>query len=203
MKSFISLTIILLSFGLSACGGTSGDSVSTSKSSSKVAIAAGTKSTSKSGARSARPSSKSDIDGDGDENADDYDYGHEANIEDRRAVTALVRRYYKAAAAADGVTGCALIYSLYAEEIPELYGGASGSPGLRGNTCAIVMTKLFQQNRRQLITDSATLKVVRVRVKRLRALVLMSFEKLPHRDILVHREHRAWKIDELLDTGLG
>jgi len=118
-------------------------------------------------------------------------------------VTAIVTRFYAAAAAGDGQTGCALTYSLYVEEIPELYGTASGPPGLRGKTCAEVLTKLFKQTPKQLSEEYASLKVLAVRVHELRALVVLDFKKVGEREILVHREHHAWKVYGLLDTKLG
>lgn len=144
-----------------------------------------------------------DVDGDSDNNDDDYGYGIAADPADRLAVIALVRRYYAAAAADNGTEGCSLIYSLMAEEIPELYGEASGPPALRGGTCAIVMSKLFGLHRGLLITDDESLMIRSVRVKRNRALAILSFRGQPQRDILVHREFGSWKIDELLDSELG
>jgi hypothetical protein len=146
---------------------------------------------------------RSDRDGDSDNNDDDYGYGHPATAQDEKTIENLVKEYYAAAAAGDGVTACSLIYSLLAEEIPELYGEPPGPPSLRGATCSVVMSKLFSQHHRDLKNDFATFRVLAVRVKRLRALVILRFKDMPQRDVLVHREHRVWKVDGLLDTDLG
>jgi hypothetical protein len=144
-----------------------------------------------------------DIDNDSDHNDDDYGYGQKADAADLQAVTVLLEYYYAAGAAGDGNRACSLLYSLYAEEIPELYGEASGPPALRGTTCGAVMTKFFNQDRHQWMIDMASLKVNNLRVKRLRGLAILSFKSMPRRDISVHREHGAWKVDELNDTALA
>ncbi|HEX5309670.1 MAG TPA: hypothetical protein VFW38_11385 [Solirubrobacteraceae bacterium] len=143
-----------------------------------------------------------DRDHDSDENNDDYAYGHSASENERRAIVSVVRKYYAAAAADRGNVGCRLLYSLMAEEIPETY-GENGPPQLHGGTCAVVMSKLFKEKHGLLVADARTLKVLAVRIKRNRGLVMMSFSGMPQRDIMVHREFAAWKIDETLDTKLG
>lgn len=143
-----------------------------------------------------------DRDHDSDANDDDYDYGRAADAGERRAIVSVVGRYYAAAAADRGDVGCRLLYSLMAEEIPETY-GENGPPQLHGGTCAIVMSKLFKEKHGQLVADARTLRVLAVRIKRNRGLVMMSFSGMPQRDIMVHREFGAWKIDETLDSELG
>jgi hypothetical protein len=146
---------------------------------------------------------KADNDRDGDGGADDNLWGHAASAADRRDIVALVKRYYAIAAAGDGARACAILYSLFAEEVPETYGEPPGDPALRGKTCAAVMSKVFKQRRRQLIQEAPSLKVIGVRIRGLRGLALLSFRGIGERDILVHREKRLWRIDALLDGGLG
>lgn len=205
MRSMLVLiAIVLLSVCASACGGASKGTDSASRASSSTTTATETPPvTAASGTTPVKRSAKTDRDNDSDNNNDDYGYGHAASATDMAAVTALLRRYYAAAAADDGTTGCGLIYSLLAEEIPEVYGEGAGPPELRGTTCPAVMSKLFKQHHQQLVVDQATLEVIAVRVKHLRALAMLSFRTMPQRGILVHREHSVWKIDELLDTNLG
>jgi hypothetical protein len=197
------LAIASFSVCVSACGGAAGNGGSIRKASLSPTVGARTAPTTTSSTISTGPPRATDRDGDSDNNDDDYAYGEAASPADRRVVTEIVRRYYAAAAAGDGAKGCSLIFSLLAEEIPELYGESSGPPELRGKSCAVVMSKVFKQQRQKLVTDAATLKVTSVRVKRNHALAMLSFRSMPQRDILVHREYRTWKIDELLDSGLG
>ncbi|MFZ1154787.1 MAG: hypothetical protein WAN93_07780, partial [Solirubrobacteraceae bacterium] len=202
MRSISVLAMIVLSVSVIACGSEGKEAHSTSQ----VAATAtdGTTATTAAPATiPGKPSVKNDRDHDSDNNDDDYGYGHAADAADRQAVTKLVTRYYAAAAAGDGATGCSLIYSLLAEEIPEVYGGPTGPPGIRGNTCAVVMSKMFKQDHRRLTLDHATLKVTAVRILDRRALATLSFKTMPQRDIAIRRERNVWKIGELLDTELG
>lgn len=128
-------------------------------------------------------------------------FGHPASATDTRLVRALVKRYFTAAAHEDGALACRLIYSVFAEAVPEDYGGAGGPPGLRGDTCAVVLTKLFRQLHGHLRDDS-TVTVAAVRVERNRASVLLGFDGMkPTRYTMAHRERGAWKTDLLLDVG--
>ncbi len=192
----------LLCVGFDACGDASTGVRSSSRKASKPAAIAATTGTVVSNPV-APSTAKPDNDGDGDNGSDDDRWGSAASATDRRAVVRLVKHYYAVAAAGEGARGCALIYSLLAEEIPELYGEPPGPPSLRGGTCSAVMYKVFRQKHRLLAADVATIDVIGVRVKRLRGLALLRFKGSPERDIPVHREHGAWRIDALLDGGLG
>ena len=185
-------------FGILGCGGTTAPSSSTPRTSAAVGTSGTTSS-------KARPSygKGNDIDGDTDANNDDYRYGHAASSADKHTISMLLKSYYEAAADDDGERACRMLYSLLAEEIPELYGEQPGTSALSGKTCPVVMAKFFKQYRRQLPSEAATIKVTTVRVKRNRAIAIMSFLSMPRRDILVHREYRTWKVDELMDTGLA
>jgi hypothetical protein len=199
MKEMFALPLVIALLGVTACGGAGKGAGSAAKNAASTSGTSATTTTPK--ATEPEHPHKTDRDGDSDNN--DYAYGRPANAADKRAVRALVKRYYTAAAASDGTKACSLIYSIFAEEIPEVYGEPPGPSALRGSTCAAVMSKLFKQNHHQLVVDLAELKVTDVRVKRHHALALLSFKAMPPRDIRVHRERRAWKIDELLDSGVG
>lgn len=123
-------------------------------------------------------------------------YGHEASRADRQAIGALVKRYYVAAARRDGAAACRLIHSLTIETAVEGYTERSGA---HAASCSTILSGLFEQHRRKLVHDSATLKVVDVRVGSLTALVLLRFAKARQPDHLeVHREGAAWKLWDLL-----
>jgi hypothetical protein len=127
-------------------------------------------------------------------------FGHPADATDTRLVTELIKRYYTAAAHENGASACRLLYSVFAEAIPETYGSSTGPPGLRGDSCAVVMTKLFKQQHRQL-SGGATVKVATVRVDMNRAVALFGFDgrRATHYR-LAHRERGAWKLEMLLDV---
>lgn len=155
-------------------------------------------------------------DGKGDDDYDDvygsYDndnsgvvsYGRSAGRTEKQAIVKLVERYYAAAAAADGGLGCALLFSRLAKAIPQEYGRPPGPPGLRGRTCAVVMSKVFRQVHLQVTHDVAVLQVRGVRVEGHHALVLLRFGRLSEeRAIAVEREGSVWKVDGLLDRRLA
>jgi hypothetical protein len=131
--------------------------------------------------------------------ADDLAWSHVVGGVDRRQMTAVLKRYYAAAAAEDGVEACALMYSLFAEEVPEDESPAA----LRGQSCATVAASLFKQRHRELVADNATFRVTLVRVSGRRGLALLKFGNRPERDIRMHREGHRWKVEELLDSGMS
>jgi hypothetical protein len=142
-----------------------------------------------------------DRDNDGDHNDDDENvlgFGHAADPADRLASVALVERYFAAAAAANGAQACRLLAPFVAESVPEDDGH---SPGLRGRTCPVVMSKLFELHRRLLVEKKTTLKVVGVRVEGDKALAILEFPTIPEvRQIAERRVKGTWRVLELLDN---
>jgi hypothetical protein len=184
------IAILLFGVGVSACGET-GRTTATPPPTAAQAATGRVTVTSASTASIHRPSP---------EGSSPVSWGHAADGGETREVTELVKRYYVAATADDGAKGCSLIYSILAEAIAEEYGQTPGSPSLRGTTCAVVMYKLFKQQHRRLVADLPRLTVKQVRVEGLRGLVLLRFGPSPDRVISLHREHRAWKIDSMIDS---
>jgi hypothetical protein len=129
-------------------------------------------------------------------------FGRPAGPADQRAITALVKRYFTAAAADDGHMACSLLYSKLAKIIPESYGKPPGPAYLRGKTCPEVMTKLFERNHEQLSAYIASLQVAGVRIDHDGGRAVLRFAALPGRQIEVEREHKKWKIYALLDREL-
>jgi len=153
-----------------------------------------------------------DRDNDSDSNGKSYfdsddknllDFGHAANTSDRQTVTSLVRRYYAAAAAEDGAKACSMIYSNYAEAVPEDYGTSPpGPPYARGTTCPTVLTLIFKHFHNQVASRLPKLAVSRVRIKERQGLAILSFGTLSGREIHFVREGHAWKLEALLDSEL-
>jgi hypothetical protein len=198
------LAIALLSLGATACGGASkAGSSTTNQVSPNASTTGGASTTSASSGAPTGLQGKDSNDGDNDPQSNDdtaiLDYGHLASAADKRAVTALVKRYYAAAAAANGTRACPLIYGIVVETIPEEF---AGDPRLRGKTCATVMSKVFKQRHRQMAADNAILKVTRVGVEGDKGLVLIYLGIPPVSSVLVHREGRAWKMQSLFEGGI-
>jgi hypothetical protein len=197
------VTVALLALG-GGCGSASKDAGSTSKVTSTVAAGGVSGATSSPG----RLMGDEDNDYKGDVGKAYYDsddnriryYGHAASAADARAIMALVKRYYAAAAAGDGATVCALTRPIVAETMPENYGQPPGPRYLRGaSTCAAVLSIVFKHFHDKL---TVPVRVTNVRVSGDRADVLLGFKTLQAGEIKMRRERGSWKIDGLLAVAL-
>lgn len=130
-------------------------------------------------------------------------YGYPANGSDRRAITALVRTYYAAAAADDGAVACTLIYSTLADSVAEDYGRPPGPAALRGSTCRAVMTKLFRRVPDQPAAVLARTEVTGVRVYQGRGFALLHSSAMPHGEVAVARQGDRWRLQWLIGREVG
>jgi hypothetical protein len=121
-------------------------------------------------------------------------YGQPANGADNSTIGALVKRYYAAAAAGNGASACSLIDSLFAKSIPEDYGRGAGPAFARGNTCAVVMSKLFKHDHSKL---PAAIVVTDIRVNGSQARALIGSKTVPASYLPLKRERGVWKVDAL------
>lgn len=183
------IAALVLGLGVASCGG------SGARSATDAAADRGS-----TGAAHNLSAPGSDRDNDGDHNDDDtrvLDYGQPANAADWRRSVALVKRYFAAAAAANGAGACRLLIPLSAESVAEEYGE---TPQLRGGTCAVVMSKLFRLHHRMLTEKSAVLEVIAVRINGYRGLAVLDFPEIHEaRQIGLRRVQGAWKVADLLD----
>ncbi len=191
------LAAMLLSVGITACGGaTSKSSNTSSRTSSNPASSAGTSAT-----------GKDSEDGDSDSASNDdsaiVNYGHAAGSTETQTIAALVKSYYATAVAGNGAKGCSQIYVVFREAIPEDFGQPPGPPSLRGKTCAVVMSKLYRQRHQQLVGENAKLTVTAVRVEGRQGVALLHVgTKAEPRQLQLHTERGVWKIDILLANPL-
>jgi hypothetical protein len=193
---FVLLVLTLLGVSVTACGGASKGTGSASQTSSSATATGGAPTTTTFTGTTPAPTTATGV---GSENAGGTDkiatFGHAASVADKQAITALVKRYYAAAVADDGAKACTLIYSLYEEAIAEDYGRSPpGPPGLSGNTCAVVMTKLFKHVPGQPPAVLATTEVTGVRVKGKDGIVQLHSKAIPRGEIAVRRELGSWKV---------
>jgi hypothetical protein len=144
-----------------------------------------------------------DRDNDGDNNNDDagvLDYGHAADAADAHSSATLVKAYFAAAAAEDGTAGCALLAPFIAQAMPEQEGRTRE---LRGNTCAVVLTKLFRVLHREFALKEGSLRVMSVRVQGDKALTIVDFPAIPEvRELNERRSGSGWRLLELRDGNL-
>ncbi len=125
-------------------------------------------------------------------------YGRPAGAADDQAIVALIKRYYAAAAAANGRLACALTYYMEVETLPERYGGPPGPRWLHGaDTCPALLTRVFEHFHSEL-TSPPVVKAVRAKGQRAEALVGFPGLRLPEGVVKVRREGDAWKVDGLL-----
>ena len=123
-------------------------------------------------------------------------FGYPAGAAEKRAIVALVRRYYAAAAAQDGAEACALTSPGRADSIPEDW-GPTYLPGAK--TCATVLTAVFKRLHNQV---SEPVYVTGVRVDGDRAYALVGSTAMPASVTQAQRARGVWKIDRVLATPL-
>jgi hypothetical protein len=128
-------------------------------------------------------------------------YAPPAGPVNRRAIVALLRRYYTTAAAGDGASACSLLDPLFAEQITEEHRPGKGPRSLQGATCARVMSKLFRQRHRELAQDAAEFRVGVVELRQNRGLVLMPYATAREMEVVVHRDDGVWRMDVAVDKG--
>jgi len=215
MKPLIALLVAtMLGVGLCACGGSSkgsGSTLSTATEASSIPPALrglrGDEDDDESG-ENVGNTSDGDADFDNDsksKNSGYYDsddggiraYGHAASATQSQQLTAVVKRYYAAAAAGDGPAACSLIDPSFVKAIPEDYGSGAGPAYLRGKTCPAVMSLLFRHDHRALVGETI---IVGVRVKGNQAYVLVGSKNRPASYVTLQRERNAWRVDGLLGT---
>lgn len=153
-----------------------------------------------------------DRDGDSDNSTHSYydkddkailDHGRPASAGEQHEIEALVKRYYAAAASENGAKACEMLYSTYAESVPEDYGTSPPGPAYaRGSTCAAVLTHVFSHKHDEVASKLHVLHVARVRVLHRLGLAVLSFKGIPPSEMGVAREGKRWKVETLLDVKL-
>jgi hypothetical protein len=139
---------------------------------------------------------------------DDYPltlYGHAAGAVERRQIASVVQRYYAAAVAADGARACSLLYSRLARDpsltrtVPEdRFSYPARVRVSPGESCARVLSRLFERNHQALLREAPTLQVTAVRVHGVHAVAVLGFKTAPEHWMAVIREGAVWKVHTLL-----
>lgn len=101
------------------------------------------------------------------------EFGRAATGAEAGKMTALLKRYYDAAASSSGVRACSMLYSVAAKEIVEE--ASPNSEDTRANTCSAAMSKRFAATHRQFVAEQASLKAVRFRTDGLNGRVMLRF----------------------------
>jgi hypothetical protein len=225
MRLLALLATALLAVCFNACGGTDKPAGSGSQVASNTTGGGGSAKASSGGTSTGPLLNDGDNDeigdGDGDNSADNdndpkldykpdennryYDpddrdllaYGRTATVAEGRAIAAIVRRYFKAAAMENGVAACAQLTPRLGGAVLSDYGQHGPSYLRSGRTCAEVMGLMFMHNHSEL---AAPIAVTGVRmIGSLIALALLGSRTMPAGYITVHREGGAWKIAQVLN----
>lgn len=201
------LASALLTAGASACGGASTGARSTSHA---TPIVAASRSSAVAPAVTAVDSDRDNDIGTPQDTGDNHRalaFGHAASASDRRAISALIKRYYAAALAGDGAQACSMLYSTLAESVvvddASPPGQPSGPPYMAGaKTCQQALELLFKHFHPQLVAEVPKLRVTRISLVEHHGVALLSFGSLPERKIPIGREGRTWKMEGIYDAEL-
>lgn len=138
---------------------------------------------------------------DGDSDAGSHDdqliaqFGQPAPASMQRDLSALVRRYYKAAARLDGATACSMLSAFTAQELTE---NSHQQAGPHGHVCARVLGTIFARERHRLVNEAASLNVAAVRTDGRRSVVLLHFATTPApHHIALRRSGSRWSLLEV------
>jgi hypothetical protein len=153
-----------------------------------------------------------DMDNDGDNETKQFPYdsddkstlafGHPAGAADRKQITALVRRYYPVAVAADGATACSLLSATYAAAVPQDLGTSPPGPSFaKGTTCATSVTNYLRHYHPELAARFPKLKISLIRVRGPQGMAILSFPKA-EREMNLVREGHTWRMLSLFDAEL-
>jgi hypothetical protein len=197
---FVLLVVTLLSVGVVACGKTSNGAVSSTHSNTTATGSDTATSVSTS-------TSQSSTKGGGFRTSEPGPYesgGVVASAADRREVTAVVKRYYAAVATDDGAEACQLLYPPLGKSIAEDYGNSAKPLYMRGNTCAVVMSKLFRHRRGRPTSDVAGIEVTGVRILNgIAAVALLRSPTMRLGETSLHREGATWTVEQMLGGSLN
>lgn len=118
-------------------------------------------------------------------------YGTPVNATTRRAITALVERYYVLARAENGKAACAMLVAK-ARRVAPIDHGESGLPYLRtAKTCTEILTRVFKHQHSEL---TAPVHVTNVLISGVVAYALLGSPKMPASYIAVQQVGAGWAV---------
>ncbi len=126
-------------------------------------------------------------------------YGRAPSVGEARALSAVAERYFGAAAGGDGVRACSMLVPAQVKAIPLDYGRPPGPAYLRGGTCAVVMSRMFEHMHARL---AGPVVVTDVRVLGSQAHVLVGSPTMAAVYLTLQREDGVWRVADLLGSSL-
>lgn len=125
-------------------------------------------------------------------------YGKEADIDQKRVITSVVRSYFAAAEEINGRNACLLLYRSLASGLSE-DAGRPGKPKSGG--CETAVNRLFEYDHRQLVEDQVPkMVVIGAHIRGDFALAVLGFRRTPESEILLQRENGRWRIASVFDS---
>lgn len=137
---------------------------------------------------------------DGDDRAS-FAYGQAVGPTERRAIAAVVERFYRAAAARDGGRACSLLTPSLARSAVRGYGHGSPGPAYlsHARTCRELMSTIFERSRAE---TSEAITVVDVRTLGNVAQVIFGSRKMPASQTWLERTGSSWRLEQLTARAL-
>lgn len=128
-----------------------------------------------------------------------FSYGRAPSASQKQAITALVVRYYGAAARGDGSAACSMLEPSLKSAVVEDYGSGAGPAYLRASSCQGVMAKLFDHYRSEL-TGTPEVRVVRVYAGHAQAVI--ASRRMVASYIQLQRVGSAWALANIFGQPL-
>jgi hypothetical protein len=121
-------------------------------------------------------------------------FGRAAGPGEAQGLTSAAERYLAVAASGDGGGACALMAPALAKSVPQDYGRGASPAYLRSDTCAGVMSRLFEHEHCRLTAQQA---ITGVRLGAVQALVLLGSKTAPASYLTFERSAGSWRMTAL------
>jgi hypothetical protein len=132
---------------------------------------------------------------------DDYavlEAGRPASAAEMADISAWVKHYYAIAVSGNGSRACSMLFVAAARSLVEEKGVL---PALRGHTCPAVMSKLLKLRHTWLVSALGSLEIVRVRIARVEARVVMRVAASNKaRELDLRRVGGVWQTRQAIDV---
>jgi ketosteroid isomerase-like protein len=124
-------------------------------------------------------------------------FGRSPRPTEARAITALIKRYFTAAAAGDSANACALLSTAASVALAAQHSSSTRGAG----ACAAAIAPPLAQAHQYLLTKEPTTMVVTgIYTKGDLGIAALGFRHTPESTILIEREASAWKIGSIFDN---
>jgi hypothetical protein len=127
-----------------------------------------------------------------------YTYGRPGSADELRAATPVIKTYFAAAARNDGAAGCALQFVTFRNAIAEDIEQGPEPVSQRPKHCGPVLSKYFRRHRSIPTPNRTAIETTGIRIKGKQAIVFLRAPGVPAAELVMHREHGLWRVQDLL-----